>query len=277
MTTRQYPCFALTIAGSDPSGGAGLQADLRTFTSLGINAGAVITCVTVQDSSGVQEIVPMTGQCVADQIRAAFNDLDISHVKIGMLGTKQIARAVAQALEPFTGEIVYDPVVLASSGDFLSDTEQHVFFAEKLLHQATMLTPNRLELEMLAHRTCDNDEAVVEAAHGLFNHLPRLRCLAVTGGHFHTSRSLVTDTLFCRVAQKEVCRTTAVHPRIDTANSRGTGCTFASALSACHQLTGDDRTAFLQASDYVARLLAKSATWDTKQTSGPMLHASFRN
>jgi hydroxymethylpyrimidine/phosphomethylpyrimidine kinase len=121
--TQDPPHVVITIAGSDPSGGAGIQADIKTFTAIGVYCGAVISSLTVQNTLGVIGLQPVDPAFVKDQIACVLGDLDVSHIKIGMLGSAAVARSVCDALADFSGEIIYDPVLVSSSGQQLIDAE----------------------------------------------------------------------------------------------------------------------------------------------------------
>ncbi|MDX1777027.1 MAG: hydroxymethylpyrimidine/phosphomethylpyrimidine kinase, partial [Desulfobulbales bacterium] len=137
---------ALSIAGSDPSGGAGIQADVKTFTAIGVYCGAAITSLTVQNTRGVFAVQPVDPVFVGKQIDTVLRDLAVSHIKIGMLGSAAVALSVCDTLADFNGEIIYDPVLVSSSGQQLIDKEGYGGFREQLLNICTVITPNITEL-----------------------------------------------------------------------------------------------------------------------------------
>ena len=136
----------LTIGGSDPTGGAGIQADIKTLTMLGVYGAAAITCVTVQNSHGVTAIQPLDPELVAAQIRAVLDDHHVHHVKIGMVGSTPIARAIGESLAGFEGEVIYDPVLSATTGQPLMEESGLDSLRRELLRRTTILTPNLPEL-----------------------------------------------------------------------------------------------------------------------------------
>jgi len=270
--------MVLTIAGSDPSGGAGLQADLKTFAAVGVYGGAAVTCLTVQNTKGVKSFEPVAAELVAAQIAAVLDDMPVTHIKTGMLGNGSIATAVGEVLCSFSGEIVCDPVLVSSSGTPLLAPDDLVSFTAHVASLATVLTPNLPELEKLAGRQCSSEDDISSAADRLFASLPGLRALVVKGGHFRESSATATDFLFLRPDRPDqpptMERTT--HPRLATANTHGTGCTFASALTAFHLLCGDYGQAFRQASAFLHQLLLTSSGAALGSGRGPLLHHLWR-
>ncbi|MFZ5773988.1 MAG: bifunctional hydroxymethylpyrimidine kinase/phosphomethylpyrimidine kinase [Thermodesulfobacteriota bacterium] len=262
--------MALSIAGSDPSGGAGIQADLKTFTALGVYGGAAITCLTVQNSQGVVDFTPCAPELVKNQVEAVLADLPVTHVKTGMIGTPEIAQAIAAALKDFQGELICDPVLTASSGLRLFQAKDAAWLLP-LLQRATVLTPNLPELSALTNSQPKNAREAVEAARSLLAALPNLRAVALTGGHLREDAPEVEDFLIRRSGTgAEVIR--VAHPRLDTRNTHGTGCTFASAFTACHLLSGDDEQAFRGAVEFLASLLAASADLNLGRGQGGLAH-----
>ncbi len=257
--TAARAAVALTVAGSDPSGGAGIQADLKTFCRLGVYGAAAITCLTVQNTRGVQAVHCLDAGLVVDQVAAVLDDLPVTHIKTGMLGTAAIARQLGRLLARFTGEVVVDPVLVSSSGHPLFEADSLAVFQDDFLPAATVITPNRPELELLAGHACPDRETVVAACRTLFLRYPRLRTICVTGGHFHAGEGQVIDYLVRRSATADAPLVTSrEHPRIEKRIGHGTGCTFAAGFAAYHLLTDDDEAAFTGAVDFVADLLATS-------------------
>lgn len=268
---------ALSIAGSDPSGGAGIQADLKTFTALGVYGGAAITCLTAQNSLGVAQTMPLPPEFVQRQVELVLADLPVSHVKTGMLGTDHIALAIVRSLADFRGEVVCDPVFRASDG--------HALFTaaagprpglEALLERATVLTPNLPELLELVAGSATTVTQALEAAAALLARYPNLRAVILTGGHLPEEEAgMVTDYLLRRNRQgPEIVP--ARHARVRTANTHGTGCTFASAFAACHLLENDDKAAFARAVAFMDTVLRKSAGLGLGKGKGPLAHHLFR-
>ena len=265
----------LSIAGSDPSGGAGIQADLKTFTAIGVYGGAAITCLTAQNSLGVASCLPIAPEFVTKQIELVLADLPVSHIKTGMLGTDEIAGAMAEALHDFSGEIICDPVLTASDGHELfrktaSNTGLHALF-----NTATVLTPNLPELATLTGKNLTTPQEAVEAATGLLACYPKVRAIALTGGHLREQDAEVEDFLILRKKSGQKILS-AKHARITTRNTHGTGCTFASAFASYHLLHGNDQDAFLKAVAFMDTVLRQSAGLALGGGKGPLAHHLFR-
>ena len=223
---------ALTIAGSDSSGGAGIQADLKTFAAFGVYGTSAITAVTAQNTSGVAAITALSAEVVTAQVEAIAGDIRVDATKIGMLATAAIAEAVAAAIEELDlPSVVLDPVLVSSSGARLLDEDGIQTLLLELLPLARVVTPNIPEAEALSG-------CRIRSAADLRQAAERLRdmgaaAVIITGGHpidgAHSDAGDVVDLLFDGVAFVEL-RT----PRVDLGggSARGTGCTFASALAA---------------------------------------------
>ncbi|MGH1457041.1 MAG: bifunctional hydroxymethylpyrimidine kinase/phosphomethylpyrimidine kinase [Alphaproteobacteria bacterium] len=210
----------LSIAGSDPSGGAGIQADLKTFSALGVYGMAVITAMTAQNTQGVRGFVAVPPAFVKDQIDAVFDDIDVVAVKIGMLANVEIIESVADALERYKPEfIVLDPVMVATSGDSLISSEAVDEMKARLIPMASVITPNIPEAEKLMRKAVIDMEAAAESLLSLGSDAVLLK-----GGHLKGS---ATDVL----AYDEVVKSYET-ARIDTKNTHGTGCTLSSAVAA---------------------------------------------
>ncbi len=267
--TAKFSKTVLTIAGSDPSGGAGIQADIKTFQRLKVYGGAVITNLTIQNTRGVKTNYPVAGHIVGEQISAVLDDLNVSHIKIGMIGTAKIARTVSRALAEFRGEIIYDPIMISSSGLALLEKKGRADVISDLLERATVLTPNLDELGSLSGQVC-HTTAEAQAAVGSLFHLPRLRAVILKGGHIKETDELVTDYLFL-AADPGISQQTS-HPRIATCNNHGTGCTFAAAFAAYHLHCNDYGQAFRRSSAFVWRLLKESRNSKTGHGNGGLIH-----
>ncbi len=266
----------LSIAGSDPSGGAGIQADLKTFTAIGVYGGAAITCLTAQNSLGVASCLPIAPEFVKKQIQLVLADLPVSHIKTGMLGSDEIAGAIAEALRDFSGEVICDPVLTASDGHELFRKTKSNTGLEALLHTATVLTPNLPELATLTERNLETVQEAVEAATALLARYPKLRAIVLTGGHIREQAGEVEDFLILRhKSSREIL--TAKHARLTTKNTHGTGCTFASAFGAYHLLCGNDQEAFFKAVAFMDTVLRQSAGLALGKGKGPLAHHLFRD
>ncbi|HXT06616.1 MAG TPA: bifunctional hydroxymethylpyrimidine kinase/phosphomethylpyrimidine kinase [Roseiarcus sp.] len=212
---------ALSVAGSDSGGGAGIQADLKTFAALGIYATSAITAITVQNTQGVRGVHAMAPAVVAAQIAAVREDFDVAAVKLGMLATPEIVAAVGAALNGARG-VVYDPVMVASSGDALAGAG-FIEAAKRLFPHLALLTPNLAE----AARFLGMPEALSEAemvAQGRALNDLGARAVLMKGGH------LPGEAVDLLVTTRSVRRFAA--PRIESRNLHGTGCVFSSAIAA---------------------------------------------
>jgi hydroxymethylpyrimidine/phosphomethylpyrimidine kinase len=242
----------LSIAGSDPSGGAGIQADLKTFSALGCYGMAALTALTAQNTRGVSGVHTPPASFVAAQIDAIFADVRVDAVKIGMLASGEIVEAVAGRLRAHHARnIVLDPVLVATSGDSLGAPDVVDAMKRHLIPMAEVVTPNvpeamRLADDAQAPQDAAGLERLARAAHGL-----RARAVLVKGGHL--SGADAPDVLFDGARAYELSA-----PRIDTRNTHGTGCTLSSAIAA-HLAHGRDlRSACAAAKDYLTGALAAS-------------------
>ncbi|MBS0424828.1 MAG: bifunctional hydroxymethylpyrimidine kinase/phosphomethylpyrimidine kinase [Proteobacteria bacterium] len=247
----QPPPIVLSFAANDPSGGAGLQADLLTIASLGCHPLSVMTAITVQDTAGVDEVMPLDPEWVADQARAVLEDMPVHVFKIGLLGSVEIIAAIAEVISDYPHiPLVMDPVLTSGRGDELANEEMIDAMRELLLPQVTILTPNSLEARHLAQQESDSSETRLDlslCAQRLLN----MGCeyVLITGTHENTAQ--VTNTLY---ATDGVVRTD-YWERFEN-NYHGSGCTLASAIAAslANGLSVSDSV--LEAQDY---------TWHTLQ------------
>jgi hydroxymethylpyrimidine/phosphomethylpyrimidine kinase len=214
---------ALTIAGSDSGGGAGIQADLKTFSAFRVFGMSVITAVTAQNSVGVQGVENLPPAFVARQLRSVLEDFGADAAKCGMLSTAPIIDAVATELASQRIEkLVVDPVMVAKSGDQLLQPEARAALADRILPLALLVTPNLPEAEVLAGIRVAEPEDMEEAARRI--HLMGPRYVLVKGGHL---KGDATDLLW---NGRDFTRFST--PRIDSQNTHGTGCTFSAAITA---------------------------------------------
>jgi hydroxymethylpyrimidine/phosphomethylpyrimidine kinase len=235
---------ALTIAGSDSGGGAGIQADLKTFAAHGVYGTSAITAVTAQNTVGVTGVVALEADFVTAQIEAVAGDIALHAVKTGMLATAAIVEAVAAAIaELELPLVVVDPVMVAKSGDRLLDDDGVQMLRTELLPKALVVTPNIPEAEALSGRTIRSLDDAREAARRIQDMGPS--AVIIKGGH--ASGDEIVDLLFDGRAFTE-WRT----PRIATKNTHGTGCTFASAVAANLALGKPLSEAGGEAQQYVA-------------------------
>lgn len=214
---------ALSIAGSDPSGGAGLQADLKTFHRMGVYGEAVITLITVQNTHGVRRVDVLAPDLVAEQIHAVVTDIPPKAAKIGALGNLAVMRAVVTALSGLHFPLVVDPVMLSTSGAALMEEDARRAFAEELLPRALLLTPNLDEASELSGIQVNDLESMTKAAEKLL--AMGAENVLVKGGHLEGD---AIDILITSSGERHEFRA----PRIDTAHTHGTGCTYSAAITA---------------------------------------------
>jgi hydroxymethylpyrimidine/phosphomethylpyrimidine kinase len=214
---------ALSIAGSDPSGGAGLQADLKTFHRMGVYGEAVVTLITVQNTRGLRRVEVLAGELVAEQLHAVITDIPPKAAKTGALGSLAVVEAVAQAAAAFAFPLVVDPVMLSTNGVALMNQEARHAFAEKLLPLAFLLTPNLDEASELTGIEVHDPQSMTKAAEKLIQ--MGAANVLVKGGH------LEGDAIDVLVTRSGVHREFRV-PKIATPNTHGTGCTYSAAITA---------------------------------------------
>ena len=257
---------ALTIAGSDSGGGAGIQADLKTFAALGCYGMSVITALTAQNTVGVSGIHPVPPEFVARQIDAVLQDIGADAVKIGMLHSPRIIHTVAERLS-FHGvrKIVLDPVMVAKSGDRLLEDEAVGALKRSLIPMAALITPNLSEAAILLGREVAGITQMQEACKAL----AELGSAAVLlkGGHLGTERS--SDVLYIR--EDDVVRVLET-PRIDTGNTHGTGCTLSSAIAAYLARGFQLDQAVRRAKAYLTDALKAGAEYHLGHGHGPLHH-----
>jgi hydroxymethylpyrimidine/phosphomethylpyrimidine kinase len=216
--------IALTIAGSDSGGGAGIQADLKTFSALGVYGASVITALTAQNTIGVQGILDIPAAFVRQQLRSVLDDLTVNAIKIGMLSRAQTISVIADELAACNIPIVLDPVMIATSGDPLLQPSAIKALTQKLFPLATLITPNLHEAAALTGEAIANDEAaMLHQAKILI--AKGAKAVLIKGGHSDDPESV--DFLVREGGVKRF----AV-PRIATENVHGTGCTLSSAIAA---------------------------------------------
>lgn len=257
--------IALTIAGSDSGGGAGIQADLKTFSALGVYGCSVIAALTAQNTVAVTGVLDVAPEFVTQQIDAVFSDLDIDAVKIGMLSQPETIDAVAKGLEAHKPRhVVLDPVMVAKSGDRLLVPEAVESLKTRLLPLATVITPNLPEAAVLLGRDGDIDaddmEAVAQSLRAL-----GARSVLLKGGHLEGAQS--PDYLFDAEGMEVFTA-----ERIDTANTHGTGCTLSSAIAALLARGLELREAVRDAKAYVGAAIRAADTLEIGRGHGPVHH-----
>ncbi|WP_163559217.1 bifunctional hydroxymethylpyrimidine kinase/phosphomethylpyrimidine kinase [Halomonas sp. NO4] len=265
MTQPRSIPNTLTIAGSDPSGGAGIQADLKAFSALGTYATSVITALTAQNTRGVTGVHPVPAAFIERQLETLLDDVAIDAVKIGMVASREVAETIRAALERRRPRwIVLDPVMVAKSGDVLVDDAGIAAVREHLVPLSDLITPNLPEAAVLLERPAPRDRAAMEAL------VPALRDLGagatlLKGGHLPGGECpdlLITATEATWLEGR----------RVDTANLHGTGCTLSSAIAArlAHGDAPPDAVAAAKA--WLEAALAASTRLDVGQGQGPVHH-----
>lgn len=246
------PPVVLTIAGFDPSSGAGVTADVKTIAAHGCYGVGCITALTVQSTAGVRRVETISPETVTDTLEELRSDLEISAVHIGMLGSGKVVRAVSDFLEKAgLGNIVLDPVIKSSSGRDLIDAAGARFLVERLLPLATVITPNVDEAAELTGLSVSNLEQMRLAATRL--HAMGAASVVITGGHLEKAIDLLSFTSR-RGAEQEVFKS----DRLKSNSTHGTGCAFATAM-ACHLARGRGLPeAVLLAKAYVAAAIANA-------------------
>lgn len=253
---------ALTIAGSDSCGGAGIQADIKTMTMNGVYAMSAITALTAQNTTGVSAIMEATPEFLKQQIHDIFVDIRPDAVKIGMVSSANLIQVIADSLKAFQADhIVVDPVMVATSGARLINEDAIAVLKEALLPLATVLTPNIPEAEVLSGLSIHSEEDMIAAAKAISE---TYGCAVLCkGGH---SINDANDLLYADGAARWF-----KGQRIDNPNTHGTGCTLSSAIAANLAKGFDLETSVQRAKDYISGAL--SAMLDLGAGSGPMNHA----
>ncbi|NHC44682.1 bifunctional hydroxymethylpyrimidine kinase/phosphomethylpyrimidine kinase [Motilibacter aurantiacus] len=256
--------IVLSVAGSDPSGGAGIQADLKAFSAMGAYGGAVLTALTAQSTRGVTGVLPVPAEFVTAQLDAVLDDLDVRAVKVGMLGGADVVAAVAEAfVRHEVPQVVVDPVMVATSGDRLVDEATVDAIRELLVPLATVLTPNLPEAATLLRRPSIEEDEMQDAGNALRQ--MGSSAVLVKGGHLAGPSS--TDVL---VDADGVLELTAA--RVDTRNTHGTGCTLSSAIAAGLALGMPMREAVQRSKDYLTDALRAADGLGVGSGSGPVHH-----
>ena len=251
----------LTIAGSDSSGGAGIQADIKTITAHAMFAMSAITALTAQNTTGVYGIYDVPGDFIENQLDCIFTDIRPDAVKIGMVSQSEVIDAIAQRLTFYKAEnIVVDPVMVATSGSKLISDEAITALVKKLLPIADVITPNLAEAQVLAEmeiKTLDDMEAAAKKLSGMTK-----GAVVVKGGHLDDT----ADDLLYLDGRAVWIR----GERINNPNTHGTGCTFSSAIACGLAGTGDIEQAVRNAKEYLSGALRNGL--DLGKGSGPLNH-----
>jgi hydroxymethylpyrimidine/phosphomethylpyrimidine kinase len=246
------PPIVLTFAGTDPTGGAGIQADLLTLSSMGCHALSVVTAITVQDTAGVEDVLPIDADWVSDQARVLLEDMPVAAFKIGMVGSVENCVAIAEVVSDYPDvPLIFDPVLASGRGDEMATEEMIEAMREMLIPQTTIITPNSLEARRLADDGSDAERTLEDCARRILE----MGCeyVLITGTHENTPQ--VVNTLY---GQQGVIRSDSWQRLPDSYH--GSGCTLASAIAATLANGLDIPEAVREAQEY---------TWQT-------LNAGFR-
>ena len=256
--------IALTIAGSDSGGGAGIQADLKAFSALGVYGASVITALTAQNTRAVTRVEPASPAMIAAQIAAVFDDLDIRAVKLGMLGGVDAIRTVAEGLSGRPVPIVLDPVMVAKSGDALLPDDAVTTLRDVILPMASLLTPNLPEAARLLDCAPATDAAAMESQGRALMGLGA-QAVLMKGGH--GAGDICTDLLITATGTH-----TLTAPRLATRNTHGTGCTLSAAIAAGLAQGMDMGAAVTRAHAYLQGAIAAADRLQIGQGHGPVHH-----
>ena len=258
---------ALTIAGSDPSGGAGIQADLKTFSACGCFGTSAIVAVVDENTVGVTGVHPVPVKFVTGQIRSVLDDIGTDAVKIGMLHSSELIRAVRDTLAPYDiRNIVLDPVMVATSGDPLLQQEAVATLRDELIPTVRIITPNIPEAELLLGRKIDDQKSLPEAARELSRNAGGVSVF-LKAGHLHDEE---LSDIFYSAETDEILPLRS--RRLDTRNTHGTGCTLSSALAAYLALGCGLNEAATKAKEYIAAAIEAGAAYEIGHGHGPVHH-----
>jgi len=256
----------LSIAGSDSGGGAGIQADLKTFSALGCYGMTVITAITAQNTQGVSGVWPMSVECVEKQLDAVLSDMGVDAVKIGMLWSLELAQGVVEYLSEYkVKNVVFDPVMVAQSGDSLMERETSKDLARVLAPFSTIVTPNIPEASWLLDYDIPDQDVMIQAARDLgtwgFDHV------LLKGGHHLGDRA--DDVFYSRDKDDIVILESS---RVETRNNHGTGCTLSSAIASYLACGYDLKNACYLAKGYITAALKEGADYSLGKGHGPVHH-----
>jgi hydroxymethylpyrimidine/phosphomethylpyrimidine kinase len=256
---------ALTIAGSDSSGGAGVQADLKTFAALGVYGASVITALTAQNTTGVSGIHQVPADFVTAQIDAVFSDLDVGAVKIGMVADRATIEAIEAGLARWSPKhLVLDPVMVATSGDHLLAADAVTTLRTELIPRAGLITPNLPEAAALLGEALATSEAEI-ASQGARLLAMGCRAVLIKGGHGQGSESI--DYLFAGGGTIALSA-----PRVATKNTHGTGCSLSSAIAAGLAKGEGLEAAVREAKAWISAAIAAADRLDVGRGHGPIHH-----
>lgn len=264
------PPILLSIAGSDCSGGAGIQADIKTISALGGYAATVITAVTAQNTLGVQAVHPLPADIVRAQILSVMDDLQPAAVKIGMVHNAAIVQVIAQCLQKYRpGFIVYDPVMISTSGRRLMTEETMLTIKEELFPLCTLITPNLSEASMLTGQSISTP-AEMELAARLLSRRYHTAIL-IKGGHLQGNE--MCDVLCTYPSTTCQLYTSS---KIESSNLHGTGCTLSSAIATFLAYDHSLDEAVRRAKDYISTAIRNGSALNIGHGNGPLWHFPIR-
>lgn len=264
LSSLRYPRI-LSIAGSDSSGGAGIQADLKTFSALGCYGMTAITALTAQNTTGVQAIAPTAPDILQAQIDSVMRDVGCDAIKIGMVFNAESMRALAASLRQYAVRyVVLDPVVIATTGSVLMEDSATAVMLAELAPLSCLMTPNLDEARLLAGQDISSEEDMRAAAHRLLH--TGAGAVLVKGGHL--PGETISDVLVMADGSEHVFTDSKIHTR----NTHGTGCTLSSAIAAYLALGNDLPQAVQLARAYVRSALLAGADVQTGHGYGPVNH-----
>lgn len=259
----------LTIAGSDSGGGAGIQADLKTFSALGCYGMSAISALTAQNTVGVSGIHDVPTNFIVDQMNAVFDDIGVDAVKTGMLHRPEVIQKVAQALKSRNvSNLVIDPVMFAKSGDKLLLDEAISALREELIPLATVLTPNIPEAELLLNRRLDSSKDLAQAAKDLCDLGPQ--AVVVKGGHLKDNIS--DDWLFIKKTERIGVAVQLHCKRIDTNNLHGAGCSFSAAIASFLALGNSIEHSVNLSREFITGAITAGSDFKLGKGNGPIMH-----
>ena len=263
--SRKTPPVVLSIAGSDSSAGAGLQADIKTFAAHNVYGATVVTAITAQNTCGIEAVFPLAPQIIAAQLKAVFADLDIKAVKISMLGSVEAIAPIIEALDQWGGKnIIFDPVLSSGSGHILSPKPLQLEMVKMLFPRALLITPNLPEAaQLLHHREAETQEEMVEQVEALLQF--GATAVYLKGGHGKGSEII---DLFDDGCQQQFFKT----KRLEALHNHGTGCTFAASVTSHLAYDLPLYEAVRRAKEYISFLLANCSYMTIGKGVGPLNH-----
>lgn len=261
---KRYPT-ALTIAGSDSGGGAGIQADLKTFAALGVFGTSVITAITAQSTTEVRTFEVLSDNIIRQQLETVLDDITVDAVKTGMLPTPEVVEIVASIIDKYNlNTIIIDPVMVATTGAKLSSAPTVEAIREMLFPRAYLITPNIPEAEALSGVEIHDEKDIFIAANAIMN--KGCKAVLIKGGHMKSESA--TDILF----QQDKVPVRLSNPLIKTNNVHGTGCTLSSAITVHLALGENLENAVRKAKQYIYQAIISGSDVTTGKGNGPVNH-----